>query len=192
MDVGKFLFRSRGYTPIPFMLILILQSDLQLWSMFIGGVFAATGEWIRLNGVRAAGGRTRTRNVGAKELCTWGFFSYVRNPLYLGNILIYTGMTLFAGGEWLAQLLVFGIAFFIIQYALIISLEEETLRGIFGNAYREYCANVPRLFPRSKPWKKDQDIKFLTWEKVLKTERTTLMVFGAFLLAVILKHFLFA
>lgn len=191
MDIRKLFFKFRGFTPIPFILILLYQSDMRLWTSIAGAILALIGEFIRINGVRAAGGRTRTRNVGAKELCTGGLFSHVRNPLYLGNIMIYGGMTLFAGGRWLLPLFFIGMFFFICQYALIISLEEGTLWGIFGETYREYCANVPRLFPRLSPWTKHAEVKFLSWKKVLKTEKSTLMVFGVFLVAVVLKQLIF-
>lgn len=190
MDIRRLFFKMRGYTPVPLVLILIYQSDMTLNLAIIGAVLALTGEWIRLNGVRAAGGRTRTRNVGAKELCTWGLFAHVRNPLYIGNALIYFGMLLLAGGRWLLPLLILAVAYLVMQYGLIISLEEETLTKLFGAEYEKYKANVPRLLPRIKPWQTGVEPKFLTWPKVLRTEKTTLLVYGIFMVAVILKEIL--
>jgi len=190
MDVRQIFFKLRGYLPVPFVLILIYQSDMNYKLAGIGAVLALTGEWIRLNGVRAAGGRTRTRKVGAKELCTWGLFAHVRNPLYLGNGLIYFGMLLLAGGRWILPLAIVAAIYLLIQYGLIISLEEETLSGIFGNQYLEYKANVPRLLPRLKAWRTSTEPNFLTWPKVIRTEKTTLIVFVIFVLAVILKELL--
>jgi protein-S-isoprenylcysteine O-methyltransferase Ste14 len=190
MDIRRFFFKMRGYTPVPLVLILIYQSEMN-WKLALpGALLALTGEWIRLNGVRAAGGRTRTRNVGAKELCTWGLFAHVRNPLYIGNALIYFGMLLLAGGRWLLPLLVLALAYLALQYGLIISLEEETLTKIFGAEYENYKTNVPRLLPRLKPWKTANEPNFLTWPKVLRTEKTTLIVFGIFVAAVMLKDLL--
>jgi len=180
----------RGYTPIPLVLILIYQSDMKWELAIIGIILALVGEWIRLNGVRAAGGRTRTRKVGAKELCTWGYFAHVRNPLYIGNALIYFGMLLIAGGRWLIPLIILAFAYLIFQYGLIISLEEETLSNLFRADYEKYRTNVPRLWPRLKPWKTGATPKFLTWSKVIRTEKTTLMVFIVFILAVIIKELL--
>lgn len=192
MDIRRLFFKMRGYTPIPLVLILIYQSDMVRNLAIVGAVLALGGEWIRLNGVRAAGGRTRTRKVGAKELCTWGLFAHVRNPLYIGNALIYFGMLMLAGGRWLLPLIILAIAYLALQYGLIISLEEETLTNLFGAEYEKYKANVPRLLPRLKPWKTGSEPKFLSWSKVIRTEKTTLMVFGIFVIAVILKELLYA
>ncbi|HPC36006.1 MAG TPA: isoprenylcysteine carboxylmethyltransferase family protein [Candidatus Marinimicrobia bacterium] len=190
MDIRRQFFKMRGYTPLPLVLVLIYQSDMNFKLAIIGAVLALIGEGIRLNGVRAAGGRTRTRNVGAKELCTWGIFAHMRNPLYIGNALIYFGMVLFAGGRWLLPLMLILFVYVLIQYGLIISLEEETLMNIFGSEYEKYKANVPRLWPHLKPWNSGAEPKFLSNRKLLRTERSTLLVFVIFALAVILKEWL--
>ncbi|MFH1214165.1 MAG: isoprenylcysteine carboxylmethyltransferase family protein [Candidatus Neomarinimicrobiota bacterium] len=192
MDIRRLFFKMRGYTPIPLVLILIYQSNMIRNLAIVGVLLALSGEWIRLNGVRAAGGRTRTRKVGAKELCTWGLFAHVRNPLYIGNALIYFGMLLLAGGRWLLPLTILAVVYLLLQYGLIISLEEETLTNLFGAEYEKYKANVPRLLPRLKPWETGGEPKFLSWPKVIRTEKTTLMVFGIFVIAVIIKELLYA
>lgn len=191
MDLRTFLFKARGYTPLPIIAIIVWQSDLQPKLAIAGFLLALMGELLRLWGVRAAGGRTRTRSVGAKELCTWGPFAHVRNPLYLGNAMIYIGMLLFAGGRYLLPLLLFTLVYLIFQYGMIISLEEETLTKLFGESYLTYKANVPRLFPRFKPWSSTSSGIYLSWRKVFRTERTTLLVFTIFLIAVICKELLF-
>lgn len=188
MDLRKFLFKARGYTPLPIIAIIIYQADMHCVSAIIGFAMALGGELLRLWGVRAAGGRTRTRQVGAKELCTWGPFAHVRNPLYIGNAFIYTGMLLFAGGPYFLPLLLITLIYLVFQYGMIISLEEETLTTIFGRAYAEYEANVPRLLPRLRPWEGRAPARYLPWQKVFKTEKTTLLVFFAFTVAVVIKE----
>ena len=89
--------------------------------------------------VRYAGGVTRTMNVGAPELCTSGPYSRTRNPLYIGNMLIYIGVILIAGGKYLSILFLIVIIYFIFQYSMIISLEEEKLNELFGKKYKEFC-----------------------------------------------------
>jgi len=188
MDLRTFLFKARGYTPIPIIAIIVWQSDLQLTLAIVGLLLALLGESLRLWGVRSAGGRTRTRTVGAKELCTWGPFAHVRNPLYIGNALIYIGMLLFAGGRFLFPLILFTLVYLIFQYGMIISLEEETLTQLFGTSYLTYKANVPRLVPRLRSWGTPGQGKYLPWRKVFRTEKTTLLVFAGFLIAVICKE----
>ena len=131
MDFRQFFFKNRSYTPLPLAFAIIFFSKPSGSATIIGFLLVLVGEIIRLNGVHHAGGATRTRKVGAPALCTSGLFGYVRNPLYLGNIIIYAGVVLVAGGPFMWQLLGITVAFFFLQYGLIISLEEEILMEKF-------------------------------------------------------------
>jgi len=175
MILRNFFFRYRGITPLPFVLILLLQSNLTRKGVICGLLIVALGEGVRLAGVRRAGGNTRTRKVGAKKLCTAGIYSHVRNPLYIGNIIIYMGFALMAGGPWVVYLTIIALVYFFIQYASIISLEETKLTELFGNEYRKYIENVPRLLPRLRPWQKDFNQPPKKWKKVLRAEKSTLL-----------------
>jgi protein-S-isoprenylcysteine O-methyltransferase Ste14 len=188
MNIRKFFFRYRGVTPVPFGLLLLYQSNLTRWGFCAGLIIIALGESIRIAGVRMAGGRTRTRNVGANKLCTDGVFAYVRNPLYLGNILVYVGFAITAGGPWVLYLTLISLVYFSIQYAFIISLEESKLQELFGEEYAEYTHNVPRLIPRLRAWQKSPKLKPKSWRKVLHSEKSTLLNQGFFLAALIIKE----
>jgi protein-S-isoprenylcysteine O-methyltransferase Ste14 len=190
VDIRKLLFKIRGYAPIPFILVLLYQSDMTWWGVAIGLPLAIIGELIRLYSVRAAGGRTRSRNVGADKLCTWGPFTYVRNPLYLGNMLLYFGILLLGGGRWLLIIFIIALIYFTIQYSLIISLEEETLLKIYGERYEEYRSNVPRLIPRLRAWHKGNFNDKLKWKKTFRTERRTIQAFIIVISLILLKEIL--
>jgi len=191
MEIRKFFFRHRGITPVPFVLILLYQSNLSKWGVIAGLIIIALGEAIRIAGVHMAGGRTRTRNVGANELCTSGIFAHVRNPLYLGNVIIYIGFAITAGGPWIWYLTVIALVYFVVQYAFIISLEEDKLSELFGAKYEEYQQNVPRLIPRLSAWKKEHDFVPEPWKKVLRAEKSTLFNQCIFLIILIIKELLF-
>ena len=190
MTLRNFFFRYRGITPLPFVLILLIQSDLTWKGVICGLIVIALGETIRLAGVRRAGGNTRTRKVGAKKLCVAGIYSYVRNPLYLGNVIIYFGFALMAGGSRVVYLMIIALIYFIVQYGFIISLEEAKLTDLFGDEYQEYTKNVPRLFPRLTPWQKDPDHISKKWGKVLKAEKSTLLNQTVFTIVLIIKEML--
>ena len=133
------------------------------------------GELIRINAVSYAGGITRTMNVGAPSLCTSGLYSRTRNPLYLGNMMIYLGIVLVAGGEYVFILEGVVFLYFTFQYMMIISLEEETLKKLFGDEYISYMENVPRLFPKITPWTGGLNVhKPSDLHKTLKAEKRTL------------------
>lgn len=187
MDIRDFFFRNRGYIPIPLAIIILTFASLKIELLPIGVILVVTGELLRLNGVRYAGGETRTLKVGASALCSSGPFAYLRNPLYLGNVIIYAGMVLIAGGEFVWILLPVTLTFFFLEYGLIISLEEETLRQKFNKEYGEYLSMVPRLIPRVTPWKGGSETVPMTIEKTLLTEKRTLQIIGGFILLLILR-----
>ena len=174
MDIRRFIFKNRSFTPIPIVLIVIHFSSLSVPYFHIGLLLVLIGEVIRFHAVRYAGGATRTTTVGAPALCTAGPYARTRNPLYLGNIVIYIGMVFVSGGAWMWSLLLLTITFFILQYALIISLEEETLTLKFSSAYKIYSDNVPRLIPRLNAWKNKNHRQPLTVKQTLRNEKRTL------------------
>ena len=173
MDIRQFFFRNRGYTPIPLALIILYFSQPDLFILWIGFLILFAGEVLRIAGVRYAGGITRTTKVGAPSLCTSGPFSYVRNPLYLGNVLMYTGIVIIAGAPNIWIMLIITWIFFIIQYGLIVSLEEETLTNLFGDKYIEYKSYVRALIPRLRPWNPSDNRKPMSLSKTIKTEKFT-------------------
>ena len=187
MDVRQFFFKNRSFTPIPLAFAIIFFADPSVSATIVGFFLVLVGEIIRLNGVHHAGGATRTRKVGAPALCTSGPFGYVRNPLYLGNIIIYAGVVFMAGGPFMWELLGITVVFFFLQYGLIISLEEEILTRKFGDEYRLYLTTVPRFIPHTTSWSGHNKTSPLTWEKTLRTERRTFQVIAIFFLFIIAK-----
>jgi protein-S-isoprenylcysteine O-methyltransferase Ste14 len=187
MDIRKFLFTYRSYTPIPLALLILYYAQPAAPYLWIGFGFLAVGEAIRIHAVRYAGGVTRTTKVGAPSLCTAGPYAHTRNPLYIGNMLLYTGVVLIAGAPNIGAMLVVTWAFFLVQYGLIIDLEEETLERLFGAAYQTYRQNVPALFPRWRPWPNDDDRQPAPLKKTLRTERRTLQNIALMLLLILLR-----
>jgi protein-S-isoprenylcysteine O-methyltransferase Ste14 len=82
------------------------------------------------------------------ELTTTGPYAHTRNPLYVGSFLLALGFALAA--HWVAVLLV--IVFWIVVYGPTITRERDYLRGVYGDAYAEYEANVPAFLPRLTAW----------------------------------------
>lgn len=173
------LFKYRSYTPIPFVILMIAYQQSNVWSLPLGLLIAVCGELIRLWAVSWAGSETRTTGkVGGTYLVINGPYAHVRNPLYVGNILIYFGLGIMSFALF-PYLQIIALAFFVFQYYEIIKEEEGFLREKFGNDFAEYFKNVPRIFPRLTPYKKEgveqpeYDIK-----KGLRSERRTLQAFA--------------
>ena len=109
-------------------------------SLLVGFVILLFGEFVRLWGVAIAGSETRTTGpVGGTFLITRGPFAYVRNPLYVGNMLMYFGVGIMSNVPVLAVVALF---FFLFQYSLIVSLEEEYLLKSFAEEYVNYSRAV--------------------------------------------------
>ena len=174
MDIRKFFFKYRSFTPTPIALMIIYFAGANSSYRVAGTILLLLGEGIRIWAVSHAGGATRTRDVGAPSLCTSGPYAQTRNPLYVGNMLMYVGIVLIAGmpNELFAAIVT--AVFFIVQYSLIISLEEETLDKLFREEYSEYKQNVPPIFPKLKPWRGGKNRKPATILQTLKIEKRTL------------------
>jgi protein-S-isoprenylcysteine O-methyltransferase Ste14 len=78
-----------------------------------------------------------------------GAFRYVRHPLYLGSILIYSGLTVSTASLLCLGLLVVIVVF----YNFIASYEEKLLEAKFGEAYATYQKNTGKWVPY--PGKRD-------------------------------------
>jgi hypothetical protein len=113
-------------------------------------VLAGTG--LRAATVGFAPRGTSGRNVrgqAAEVLNTTGIYSLLRNPLYLGNCLIYLGIMLSAQD----LLVAFAFALFLgLYYERIIVAEEGFLADRFGAAYLDWAARVPAFWPRLRGW----------------------------------------
>lgn len=78
--------------------------------------------------------------LDAGELTLAGFYRFSRNPQYLGWVLFLLGFTLTDWSLWcLGALLVVAVSLH-----LLVLIEEEHLRRVFGQAYEEFCSRVPR------------------------------------------------
>ena len=181
------VFEYRSYTPIPFLLLMLIFQKVTLMSLFIGLPIALTGEWLRLWGVSYAGSETRTTGgVGGTFLVISGPFAHVRNPLYLGNILIYLGIGIMSMSLF-PYLQIIAFIFFYAQYFFIIKEEERYLTGKFKQAYENYRSSVPKLIPSFKKYKNpelDQPVYNLSGG--FRSERRTLQAFISITLILII------
>ena len=80
-----------------------------------------------------------------KELVVSGLYKYVRNPMYVGVLLVITGHFLWFG-FW--NLLIYAALVFLAFNSFVIFYEEPNLKQRFGAAYESYRQRVPRWIPR--------------------------------------------
>jgi protein-S-isoprenylcysteine O-methyltransferase Ste14 len=180
--VGATLFRNRGWLPVPFLIIPLLAPGHENIAQWIGGTIAVVlGEAIRLAGVSAAGTVTRRRSRVVQRLVTYGIFAWVRNPLYVGNLLVWLGFVLISGVFWFLPC---ALALFAAEYTLIVRYEEGVLESIFGAEYIAYQRVTPRWLPRrpAEPVPGQH-----AWGEAWRSELSTFMQYAALALAFALK-----
>jgi protein-S-isoprenylcysteine O-methyltransferase Ste14 len=156
-----------------------------VYSIIGGFLMAVIGECIRLWGVSWAGSETRTTGgVGGTFLVISGPFAHVRNPLYVGNILMYVGIGIMANAL-VPYLPAVAFLFFAWQYVTIVGEEEDYLKTAFGESYAEYCKNVPRFIPRISAYKNSGlEQPAFDLKAGLRSERRTLQAFSLITLTV--------
>jgi protein-S-isoprenylcysteine O-methyltransferase Ste14 len=91
------------------------------------------------------------KEAEAAELNTTGPYSLVRNPLYVGRILNFTGIAMMSG-SWVYGAIVFLVS--VLVYERISIYEEQFLSEKFGETHRRWAEQVPALLPRLSGWVK--------------------------------------
>lgn len=190
-NLATTIFKYRSYTPLPFLLLMIIFQQATITSILIGFAIALLGEFFRLWGVSHAGSETRTTDgVGGTFLVVSGAFAYVRNPLYVGNMLMYLGIGIMSWALF-PYLQIIALVFFFWQYDVIIKEEEGFLRSKYGRSYEDYCAAVPKLIPSFKKYKNPGlEQPEYQLRKGLRSERRTFQAFGMIILIIIIRYLL--
>jgi protein-S-isoprenylcysteine O-methyltransferase Ste14 len=190
-NLGNILFKYRSYTPLPFVFLMILFMNPSLLTILIGFTILLAGESVRIWSVSYAGSETRTTSgVGGSNLVTQGPYAIIRNPLYLGNILMYAGIGIMSNALF-PFLLLFAVLYFIFQYYLIIFNEEDYLRITYKDNFEIYCEYVHRFFPfpKSLPVNNRSSLLF-SLKEGLKSEKRSIQ--AAFIIStIILLKFIF-
>jgi protein-S-isoprenylcysteine O-methyltransferase Ste14 len=181
--LGGVLFRNRSWLPVPFLLVaLFVPARPGLWVWIVGAVPIIIGECIRLMGVAAAGTVTRRRSREVQRLVTYGIFGWVRNPLYVGNFLIWMGFVVISGVWWFLPV---AIVLFAVEYTLIVRYEEGVLESIFGQEYLDYKKTTPRWIPRPP---RNREHGEHHWGEAWRSEISTFMQYGALIIAFAIKQ----
>ncbi len=96
--------------------------------------------------------------VKNKRLTTTGPYAYVKNPLYVGTILISAGFCVVAR-RW-EMLAVVALAFFVYYMPRKKKIEGDRLRKIYGEDYDRFDKAVPDLLPRLTPYRSGDTTRF--------------------------------
>ena len=121
---------------------------IQPWNLFfaIGMILFAAGLVIRLLSI-ATLKKYFTYSVSTvqeHEIVDKGFYKYIRHPGYLGQLIIFLGISM-SISNWISMLaMIIPVA---VGYAYRIAVEERFMAEQFGNDYLEYQKRTKKLIP---------------------------------------------
>ena len=85
-----------------------------------------------------------------RQLVSRGLYRIVRNPIYVGVVLILLGEALLFSSS---RLLIYALLVWVFFFLAVLVHEEPTLSDQFGASYDQYRRTVPRWLPR---WRRQQ------------------------------------
>lgn len=151
--------------------------------LFLGGVaIVLTLELFRIYTAGFLHGKHPVTHVQAEFLCTTGPFGYLRNPLYVANMLRGIGICI-AINEWYAFILFVTINSLV--FAVIIPYEERFLEEKFGDLYRQYNNATGRFIPRLKAFETHNNA-LPSFRASLRSELPTLILLTLLMAAIYL------
>ena len=86
-------------------------------------------------------GMERTSGV-AGEFISTGLYKFTRNPQYIGDILLFSGMMVISNSFWSVA----GFTLLILAFLLMPLAEEQWLEEAYGESYKRYKMITPRFF----------------------------------------------
>lgn len=183
IKIGNFFFRYRNFVFIFLYLALFIPSpplfteealgERYYYIPVIAGlIITIAGQLTRGITIGLAyiirGGKDK--KVYAEELVTEGMFNHMRNPLYVGNILMLAGVGILSNS--LLYVAVF-IPLFLFIYQAIVLAEENFLRNKFGESFDRYCRNVNRWLPDFRGIGKTLGSMEFKWKRWILKEYNT-------------------
>lgn len=162
--LGRWVFPRRLLVPLPIVVLglLIIRprgifGGYELAGMMGSACLVLLGMALRIWAGGSAGSHTRTDSIEAPRLVTGGPYAYVRNPIYLGSVILSLGMIGVVDDPWMLAL---AVPAFVSLWVMLVPAEEEFLRRQFGARYAAYCHAVPRMLPRLRPWPERRETAF--------------------------------
>jgi protein-S-isoprenylcysteine O-methyltransferase Ste14 len=192
--LGTFLFAWRNWLFTAALLGLLLfcppvllfgSRNADFWMDLVGFAVTLAGQGIRtivIGQTRIESGGSR-KKVAAQSLVTRGLLNHVRNPLYIGNLLVVAGLAVIHNNPWVYLLLLPAAC---IGYQAIVTSEEAYLTQRFGTEYQTYCQRVRRWLPNLRGIGNSLREIPLDWRRILLQEYGSLYLAVALPLALMI------
>jgi protein-S-isoprenylcysteine O-methyltransferase Ste14 len=179
--LGRFVFRYRDYL-VPAVLVGVLvltrpqaplgSERLDVVLDALGLFVATTGQALRAMVIGYAYIRRGgiNKQLAAPTLVCEGFYAHSRNPMYVGDFLLFVGLAMIYHSA-----AVYLVVLPIVATALlaIVTAEERYLAARFGAAYAAYCQRVNRFVPTLRGLSATTRGMRFDWRRVLRSEYGT-------------------
>src|SRR5476651_1482168 len=116
----------------------------QVCGLIVAGTGAAIALWCIL-AFATLGEGTPLPLDPPRRLVVRGPYRFVRNPMYVGAVLVLAGAALVHQS---IGLLCYTALFGHVMYGFVVIYEEPTLQQSFGSDYQTYCGQVGRWLPK--------------------------------------------
>jgi len=133
--------RHRRTVAIPLVFIVLVLAHFDETYFMYSYFLIVAGEMLR---IWAAGHLQKE-----KVLTTGGPYRWMRNPLYLGSLLIALGFYLCMDSRWILLIIV---AYFALFFVPVVKYEERLLNEKFPEEYPPYADAIPAFFPTIRIW----------------------------------------
>lgn len=118
-----------------------LPPVLRFWVAGALGLAGLAG-WIACLDVFSRRGRGTPFPADApSQLVTSGLFRYSRNPIMLAELSVICAEALYLASVGAA---LYAVAIVLVAHVMVVRVEEPELSERFGQAYADYCRDVPR------------------------------------------------
>ncbi|MDX9864113.1 MAG: patatin-like phospholipase family protein [Anaerolineaceae bacterium] len=161
--LGSLLLPALGHTMMVLPFVDQLRFESSGWHWFVGGGLLLASLVFEVAGFLPA--RKFKEKDAQVRLKIAGFYSIVRHPMYVGDILYALGIAfVFRSVIGVALVPVWFSAFM-----FLLTIEEEILEERLGATYMEYKKRVPgRLFPQGLPARQEEIIRYPFKNLVMK------------------------
>ena len=182
VEIGEKLFQWRDYIAIPILMVILLAANPTARTATVGTLMMLIGQAIRIYTISFLGVEGASRDGQTDMIISHGPFALVRNPLYIGSMVIVFGVIIYAGAPILGFL---ALIYFLFQYHCIAKYEESLLIAKFGDEYLRYMERVPAWIPAKFPNQDDFPVP-PSFMDALKSERKSISTLAAVLFLLML------
>jgi protein-S-isoprenylcysteine O-methyltransferase Ste14 len=178
--LGRFVFGYRDYL-VPAVLLGVVaftprtaagSERVDAWLDVLGFLVAIVGQVLRVTVIGYAYIRRGgvNKQLAAPTLVCEGFYAHCRNPMYVGNFLLFIGLMMIYNSPWGYGLILPAVA---VALLAIVRAEEHFLAQRFGSEYAAYCQRVNRFLPRLRGLRATTRSMRFDWRRVLRKEYGT-------------------